>query len=353
MKRLLLSILIVPLLLMGCKEKVERSPQEASKYKTYISVESSTSQIAELKRYIKSSGHTKAVKNVDIQVELNSKIVEVQAKNNTFVNQGDLLLLLDSRNFDIQKAEALILYNKVLAEYNAWMKTYPQSDSTNIASQTGLQNAQLSLDKLNLALDKCRITAPISGILTGFDYSVGSFVNMNQKLASIVDNSQQKIVVDILENEINQVSVGAEVIIKFPSMNNKNFLGSVTSISPDVDINTSAGQVVIYINTQGEIKSGMFGEVKIEVENLGNKLLVPKEALLVRNDRELLFTISDDNKSVWKYVTSGSANEYVVEIVEGLEANERVIISGNFILAHNANLKIEKEIPFTYYYNKF
>ena len=139
--------------------------------------------------------------------------------------------------------------------------------------------------------------------------NVGEKIFLNQKIASIIDNSRQEIVVDILENEINKVNVGAEVIINFPSMSNKNFLGSVLSISPDVDVNTSAGQVVISINTHDKIKSGMFGEVKIEAENLGEKLLVPKEALLVRNGRELIFTVSDDNKSEWKYVTSGSTNE--------------------------------------------
>lgn len=314
---------------------------------------SSTSQIAELKRYIKSLGYTKAVKNVDIQVELNSKIMDVQAKNNTFVNQGDLLLLLDSRNFDIQKAEALILYNKVLAEYNAWMKTYPQSDSLSVAIQTGLPEAKLNLEKLDLMLDKCKITAPISGILTGFNLNIGESVFLNQKLATIIDNSQQEIVVDILENEINKVAKGADVMINFPSMSKRNFLGTVISVSPDVDVNTSAGQVVISINTHDNIKSGMFAEVKIETENLGEKLLVPKEALLVRNGRELIFTVSDDNKSQWKYVTSASSNEYLVEIVEGLNPHEKVIVSGNFILAHDANLKLEKEIPFDYYYNKF
>ena len=73
----------------------------------------------------------------------------------------------------------------------------------------------------------------------------------------------------------------------------------------------------------------------------------------MRNGRELIFTVSDDNKSEWKYVTSGSTNEYLVEIVEGLNPNKKVIVSGNFILAHDANLKLEKEIPFGFYYKKF
>lgn len=353
MKRLLLYILIVSLFLIGCKEKRENTPQEASKYQTYVSVNASTSQVADLKQYIKSSGHTKAVKSVDIHADLNSEIIQIKVENNSYVSKGQTLLLLDSRDIDIQRAEAEISYNRVLAEFNAWMKTYPQSDSTSVASQTGLPEAQLNLDKLDLMHDKCMITAPISGILTGFNLNVGEKIFLNQKIASIIDNSRQEIVVDILENEINKVNVGAEVIINFPNMSNKNFLGSVLSISPDVDVNTSAGQVVISINTHDDIKSGMFAEVKIEAENLGKKLLVPKEALLVRNGRELIFTVSDDNKSEWKYVTSGSTNEYLVEIVEGLNPNEKVIVSGNFILAHDANLKLEKEIPFGFYYKKF
>jgi RND family efflux transporter MFP subunit len=353
MKRLPLIILIVSLFLIGCKEKQENTPQKASKYQTFVSVNTSTSQVAELKQYIKSSGHTKAVKTVDIHADLSSEIIQIKVENNSYVSKGQILLLLDSRDIDIQRAEAEISYNKVLAEFNAWMKTYPQSDSISVASQTGLPEAKLNLEKLDLMLDKCKITAPISGILTGFNLNIGESLFLNQKLATIIDNSQQEIVVDILENEINKVAKGAEVIINFPSMSKRNFLGSVISISPDVDVNTSAGQVVISINTYDDIKSGMFAEVKIETENLGEKLLVPKEALLVRNGRELIFTVSDDNKSQWKYVTSASSNEYLVEIVEGLNPHEKVIVSGNFILAHDANLKLEKEIPFDYYYNKF
>ena len=126
-------------------------------------------------------------------------------------------------------------------------------------------------------------------------------------------------VVDILENEINRVAIGAEVIINFPSMSKRNFLGSVVSISPDVDVNTSAGQVVISINTHDAIKSGMFAEVKIETENLGEKL------------RKMLIIVKKSHQSFERYPMSGYLIRMESDILK-IPLEKTCVSSGTIIL---------------------
>lgn len=73
----------------------------------------------------------------------------------------------------------------------------------------------------------------------------------------------------------------------------------------------------------------------------GNTLIVPREALVMRSDRPVVFTLVND-KAKWNYVTVGRTNGKDVEITGGLKAGEQVITSNNLQLAHDAPVSQSK-----------
>ena len=120
----------------------------------------------------------------------------------------------------------------------------------------------------------------------------------------------------------------------------------MTAINPIVDAESKTTAVTVEIpNPEEKILPGMFAYAKLEAQIFNNKFLVPKDAVLIRDQRKLLFIIRD-GLAKWCYVTTGLENEDHVEILDstlGLKPGELVITEGNYTLVHDAKVKVMKK----------
>jgi hypothetical protein len=71
---------------------------------------------------------------------------------------------------------------------------------------------------------------------------------------------------------------------------------------------------------------------------VANRLVVPKEALVIRQGKDVIF-VRQDSLAIWKYVTVEFENSSSVALKEGLEPGDLVIVSGNVNLAHETVVK--------------
>jgi multidrug efflux pump subunit AcrA (membrane-fusion protein) len=102
-------------------------------------------------------------------------------------------------------------------------------------------------------------------------------------------------------------------------------------------------------NDQGRLRPGMFTRALIAGERFKDRLLVPREAILTRDGRPLIFKV-EDGRAKWLYVELGASNDYMVEItgvLQGgtLDPGDRVIVSDHLTLAHDAKIKVRKTLP--------
>jgi hypothetical protein len=88
----------------------------------------------------------------------------------------------------------------------------------------------------------------------------------------------------------------------------------------------------------------MFSTVKLETDILTNRLLVPKEALLVRDQRTLVF-VAKSGLAKWQYVDGGEENEQYLEIKSGIAVGDTVIVAGHYTLAHDARIRPQMSPP--------
>ena len=158
--------------------------------------------------------------------------------------------------------------------------------------------------------------------------------------------------VNVLEAEVNRIEVNADVIIKFSAITDKLYKGKVLSVSPLIEKDTHSCKVIIKIDNDGDIKDGMYAQVKISAEEYPDRILVYKDAILTRDSKKLVFAVHH-NKAKWQYVKIGEKNEYFVEITKGVEPNQEIVIKGNFALSHDAKVKVVKEISFEELNRKF
>ncbi len=209
------------------------------------------------------------------------------------------------------------------------------------AASKGLTQTEVEVSLARLDLERTKVRAPFSGVLTGIKVSVGETVSPGQDLMILVDVRDIRVEARVLESEIGRMKVGREADVRFSAYPGIVFKGRVQAVSPVVDPSDRTCAVHVDVDSAGgEVKPGMHAEVEVASEIYEGRLLVPHEAVLVRGGRKLVFAV-ESGLAKWRYVTTGLENERYVEILEGAKAGELVIVEGHLTLAHDAKVTIE------------
>lgn len=202
-----------------------------------------------------------------------------------------------------------------------------------------VQNAQLSLQSAQEALDSYTITSPISGTVIEKNLKAGDQLNGGDSgaMAVIYDLSQLELQMDVSELDIGQIQPGQTVEITAEALPGQTFTGVVEKVS--VNGTTTDGfttyPVTILLSEYGDLNPGMNVSADIIVERAENALCVPAEA--VNSDGTVLVagegafaedgvTIADPSKIESRPVTLGRGNQDFVEITSGLEEGETVLL---------------------------
>ena len=202
-----------------------------------------------------------------------------------------------------------------------------------------VQNAQLSFQSAQQALDSYTITSPISGTVIEKNLKTGDQLNGGDSgaMAVIFDLSQLELQMDVSELDIGQIQPGQTVAITAEALPGQTFTGVVEKVS--VNGTTTDGfttyPVTILLSEYGDLNPGMNVSAHIIVERAENALCVPAEA--VNSDGTVLVagegafaedgvTIADPSKIESRTVALGRGDQDYVEITSGLEEGETVLV---------------------------
>jgi len=207
---------------------------------------------------------------------------------------------------------------------------------------SSLIQAEVEVKKAQMELEKTKIRAPFSGIITDVRVCLQQHVSRGDELFTLVNISRIKVEARVLESEIGKMKVGREVDLRFSAYPERVFKGRVKAISPIINPEDKTCKVIVDVaNPKEEIKPGMHAEVEIAAEIHKGRLLIPQEAVLVRAGRKLAFVV-EEGLAKWRYIEVALENEDYVEVLDGVKEGEMVIIEGHFTLAHDAKVKVVK-----------
>jgi len=350
MKKLII-VVTAAALLAGCnlpdwlkKEKEEK--KEVNKtYTVTVPVTTSPAMKTELVKKIKANGVAEAGKIARVSAEISGNVEAIRDLNNSKVTAGTPILEIDKERLALDLEQARVNLQKAEAEYEAWKMMNSEADDDQLQLQTGLKDAQINLRKLELDFAKADVKAPFSGVISGLELSKGQLVNTGTQLFTIYDLSEILLRTQVLESEVGRLREDNSAIVRFPSIQNRIYKGKVESIAPVIDKTTRTCEVVIRLANDGLIKDGMFADVKIEAESFSDRVVVFKDAMLMRDGKKLVFAV-EDGKAKWQYVKTGEENDKFIEITDGVEADQDIVIVGNFSLSHDAKVKVANTVSY-------
>ncbi len=168
------------------------------------------------------------------------------------------------------------------------------------------------------------IRSPIRGNISKVMVDVGSMVNPQDPVATIVDYSSVKVSFNIAETDIDYINKSSNVFVNSDAISGESFTAKVSEISPVIDEMTRTVSVKATINNpERKLKPGMTAWVTIKLGEKTDVLMIPKDAYL----EGFIFVVSDSTAER-REVTVGIMGDINIEVIDGLEEGERIVIIG-------------------------
>jgi len=339
-------------------------------------------------------GAIRTPQSVVIKTKVGGQLVDVLVRDGDRVHKGQLLAKIDPREYEIALEESRYRHLQALSQMAAEADTFQVNheavkdftvardeleklrDKGTISREefsnrllelemsalqkgafreavfqqrTGLAEARMAEERAKLNLEYTEIRAPFAGIVQGLTVVGGEIVTTGAAVCTIFNNELLEASVNILEADLGHLAPGRPVLMAIPATGD-TLRAAVDVISPTLDQATRTCEVLIrFANPTGRFRPGMFVRAQIAGVIFKEKLLAPKAALLIRDNRPLVFKKEGD-RARWLYVDIGLENEQWVEILKvhsggSLSPGDEVVVSDHLTLAHEAKIKVRKTIP--------
>ena len=186
--------------------------------------------------------------------------------------------------------------------------------------------------------------SPVSGIVTEKKALQGMRFMPGEALYQVADLSSVWVVADVFEQDIGLVKSGAAAKVHINAYPDKVFEGKVSYVLPTLDAATRTVPVRVELANPGLLlKPAMFAQVELAATARGTAVTVPVSAVIDGGRRRIVFVQLADNKNEGRFepreVRLGARADDYVEVLEGVKEGEQVVVSANFLIDAESNLK--------------
>lgn len=205
----------------------------------------------------------------------------------------------------------------------------------------GMPEAQIRLlESSGRVHPRFTLTAPVSGVVTELSVREGMTVTPGAPLFRINGLGTVWLYADVAESDAAQLKPGVPVTAQVAGLPDKTFNGRVSAVLPDVNAATRTIKARIELaNPRSELLPGMFARVTFALAPGKPTLLVPSEAVIQTGKRTLVMLAQEQGKYTPREIKTGREANGKTEVLEGLQAGQKVVVSGQFLLDSEASLK--------------
>lgn len=348
--RLLQFLVLTVSLAVSCKPKTADNLEEMARRASHpeaVLVKTVKLEKSTFYHELVSNGKVYSSEKAVVPFKVNGVIRELMIRNGQKIKAGDLLAVIEDFEFRSKLESAKQNFEKAQINFKDDIYSkYLTLDTSGIAPEkirtsrirTGLDDAVTALRLAEYNFNNTRIHSPISGVVANLEALHWNPSQNYKNLCTIINDQKMEVEFPVIESEYGFISQGMHVGI-MPFINDSTVIsGTITQINPQVD---EAGMVKIKagLRNNGQLIDGM--NVKVVIRKpVPGRLVVPKEALVIRQGRDVIF-VRQDSLAIWKYVTVEFENSTSVSVIGDLELGDLVIVSGNVNLAHETIVKEE------------
>jgi membrane fusion protein (multidrug efflux system) len=309
---------------------------------------------------IQAAGDLIAKEEATVSTEVGGLVTEILLDEGEPVEKGTVVLEIDperrelelhSRQAGVARAEAGLRERERESQRIETLGSRDvASQSQRDAAETQLQSARSELAEARAqlglaqrALRDASVRAPFPGLIARRYVSQGEFVSPGQKLFDLVALDPVEIEFRLAEVDSARVAIGGEIDVRVAPYPDEVFRAKVSVISPRIDLATRTLRVKgLLANPDGRLRPGLFARVDLGVSDREGVAMIPEDAVLQRADGSVAFRLADGSRVQRRALTTGLYRDGYVEVVEGLEIGDLVVVRGHAALIDGAVVALRR-----------
>src|SRR6266496_1752276 len=188
------------------------------------------------------------------------------------------------------------------------------------------------LEKTRKASETLTLLSPFRGVVQSVPLEQGKNVRVGDMLVEVADLSLVWVWAEFYENELSMLQTGQKTVVTAKSYPGEKFEGTISVINPFLDEAKRTAKVRIDIpNPDFKLRPGMYVNAELAMD-MGEALTIPVSAVMPTGTRSVVFVDKGQGKLEPRIVEIGSKYGDIYEVKSGLQGDERVVASANFLI---------------------
>jgi multidrug efflux pump subunit AcrA (membrane-fusion protein) len=250
---------------------------------------------------------------------------------------------LEASQLDLTKAENDLR----LAEATVTLRTSSLNPNDRAQAAAHVNQAEQHLGTLDAQLSYATVRAPISGVVIDQALYEGSFVSAGSPLVTIADITQVIVKAPFSDTVAAQLKIGDVATVVPTDTSGEKMTGQVTLISRAVDLTSRTVEVWVTLgNGAGRLRVNGAAQVTVAANAKSDTIVIPSAAVTLdatNADEGTVMVVDDASVAHETKVTVGIRTGDKMEITEGLQGGESVVIEGNYALPDGTKVEVSKD----------
>ncbi len=341
--QIILGIALIAFIMQSCGSSSEKKEVLKADLKVQIESIKSVNQA----RIFNYAGKIEAKQHSVLSTRIMGNVTEIFVVPGQEVKKGMVLLRISDSDILSKKAqiksaqmEAEAAFVNAEKDFNRFSVLFEQKSATQkelddvktnyTMAKARLNTAREMEKELNESLKYSSITAPYNGVITKKYIDKGDLASPGMPLLGIEQSSELNVVAGIPESEISGIEIGDTVEVKVSAANNMIVKGEVIEVNTSALLTGSQYDVKIKLMPEGSqkslLRSGMYANVLLEKGGVPS-IMIPEEAIVYRGQLCGVYTLSQSNTALLRWVRLGKQSGKMVEVISGLNEGENYIKS--------------------------
>jgi membrane fusion protein (multidrug efflux system) len=288
---------------------------------------------------IQATGQIEAVQQIELRPEVDGRITGILVREGARVARGTALFKIDDAELSAEVARARA--DRDLARQNfertkALLAEQASSQAELERADAAARSAEASLALLQVRLNRTTVRAPFAGVMGARTVSVGDYVTTQTPLATLQTINPQRAVFTVPERYAAILERGQKVEFQVAALADRTFTGTVDFVDPVVQLPGRTITVKAVVpNGDNALQAGMFIEARLATAVRPSAVVIPEDAVVSLQGTDIVW-VARDGKAARRQVTLGVRTPGFVEVREGIEAGEQVVVGGVAMLQDGA-----------------
>jgi membrane fusion protein (multidrug efflux system) len=346
--RWLVVAALAGVLASACSNGKAKEKDAAEEESAAVPVETQPLKRAEMVAVYSGTAPIEAHEEAQVVAKVGGEVRQIYVEEGDSVQAGQMLARLDGDRLRLELAQTDANLKKLERDYK---RTLDLSER-GLLSKSSAENLKYDLDALRAGYDRAKlelgyteIRAPIAGVVSARNIKVGNTIMPNDPTFTVTDLDPLIAYVHVPEKEFRKIAAGQAAEVVVDALGGERFVGNIERISPTVDPQTGTFRARVEVADQSRrLKPGMFARVNIVYERREAALQLPRTAILDADGQQSVYVV-DGGKAQQRVIRTGLTNNGWIEVLDGLEGNERVVTVGQAGLKSGTPVKIVDDKP--------